>query len=71
MRYRGDKMIEHFDMIYSKNKGATNDDFKNLYAWLRAQNFPTQVIPEDYKTLISERMVVSFYMGNVNTSFYH
>ena len=37
MRYRGDKMIEHFDMIYSKNKGATNDDFKNLYKWLRAK----------------------------------
>lgn len=69
MRYRGDKMIEHFAMIYSKNKGATNDDFKSLYKWLRAQNFPSQRIPEDYKILISESNGGTFYMGNVNTSF--
>lgn len=69
MRYRGDKMIEHFDTIYTRNKGATNDDFKNLYAWLRGQNFPSQVVPEDYKTLISESNGGIFLYGEREYQF--
>lgn len=69
MGYRGDKMIEHFDTIYTNNKGATSDDFKNLYKWLRAQNFPSQVIPEDYKTLISESNGGIFLYGEREYQF--
>lgn len=62
-------MIEQFDTIYSKNKGANKEDFKRLSHWLHKQSFPSKILPEDYKTLISESNGGIFLYGEREYQF--
>ena len=62
-------MLEKFEIIYSTNKKANDEDWKILFEWLTENNFPNTIFPESYVLLMSESNGGNYISGEREYQF--